>query len=128
MKSKNRAFFPICKGCIVEPICSDSCYVVLIFLNKGKKAATKFAKQGGWNSIEHLERDCGVYRSEYGKLSDYYLQVSDDGIDIKSTSLEKLKKKKIKDAKVVHGRLYIGEINGYILPHNRIAVDIDNLG
>ena len=116
-----------CKNCILQPCCTERCFVTIVYLNKGKKAAKIFADGGGWDNPEEIEETCGLKGTQY-KLSDYYLQVSDDRVDAHPQYLSKLKRKKIEVvACIVHGRMYIDKVNAYILPHNRIGVNLDDL-
>ena len=120
-----------CEKCIISPCCSEICFKILIFLHRGKKAASKFAIQSSWDGsmfLQDLEKSYGF--SPFNNLSNYYLQVSEESIKIKFTDLKKLglKKKNIYVGQVVHGRFFIDEMEAYILPHNRVAIDIDHLG
>jgi hypothetical protein len=73
------------------------------------------------------EGEFGVTKEE---LSDYFWEAQDNRAEIiiKFEDLKKLKRKTIKIAQVVHGRLFIDDMRAVVLPNKKLGVDVDKLG
>jgi hypothetical protein len=72
----------------------------------------------------------GEYGTSKEELAEYYWEIQDNRteITIKFEDLRKLKRKTIKIAQIVHGRLFINNMRAVVLPNKKLAVDVDNLG
>jgi len=112
----------ICKECLVEPICNELCYESLSFIDNGPEIISDMSCE--WGGLEELENDLKLSREE---LSEYYWDIPNKSVDIKLVDLKKLKKKEVSLAQIVHGRVFVDEVEAFVIG-DKLAVPVSALG
>ena len=113
----------ICKECLVEPICTELCYESLAIIDTGMEIVSETSVE--WGGIEEMEKDLRLSREE---LSEYYWwYFPNEDVDIKFVDLKELKKKEVSLAQIVHGRVFVDEVEAFVIG-DKLAVPVSALG